>query len=88
MDEPAVPDGALLMTFPIVNAEANYVSGLTHLTNLYGTATLTGNSFKADMPRARIGPLAVTNGHAVVPNLSAPAAPGQASPDPSDPSGD
>ncbi|MBV9046466.1 MAG: AsmA-like C-terminal domain-containing protein [Alphaproteobacteria bacterium] len=76
MDEAAIPDGGVLMTFPLVNVEANYVKGLTHIINLYGTATLTGNSFRADMPRARIGPLALSNGHAVIPNLSAPASPG------------
>jgi hypothetical protein len=70
LDQPSVPDGALLMTFPIGNAELNYVSGLTHMTGVYANARLTGNSFTADVTRGRIGPLTVTAGHAVVPDLS------------------
>jgi hypothetical protein len=70
LDQPSVPDGALLMTFPISNAELNYVSGLTHMTGVYANAKLTGNSFSADVTHGRIGPLVVTAGHAVIPNLS------------------
>jgi hypothetical protein len=79
LDQPVVPDGALLMTFPITNAEANYVTGLTHLTAVSGTARLTGNSFSADFSRARIGPLLVSKGRAVIPDLSAPGSPGDIS---------
>jgi hypothetical protein len=79
LDQATVPDGALLMTFPITNAEANYVTGLTHLTGIAGTARLTGNSFSADFSRARIGPLLVSRGRAVIPDLSAPGSPGDIS---------
>jgi hypothetical protein len=72
LDGPAVPDGAVLMTFPIANAEINYVSGLTHMTGVFGSAKLTGNSFSADVTRGRIGPLLLSRGHAVIPDLSAP----------------
>ncbi|HEY4986216.1 MAG TPA: hypothetical protein VII39_06315, partial [Bradyrhizobium sp.] len=45
LDSASVPDGALLMTFPISNAEINFVSGLTHATAVTGNARLTGNTF-------------------------------------------
>ncbi|HEX4301660.1 MAG TPA: AsmA-like C-terminal domain-containing protein [Rhizomicrobium sp.] len=76
-DAPAIPDSALLMTFPITNAELNYVRGLTHMTGVFANARLTGNSFSADVNRGRIGPLLVSRGHAVIPDLSLPAAPGE-----------
>lgn len=79
LDKPVVPDSAMLMTFGIFNAEANYVQGLTHLTGVNGSARLTGNSFSAEFDRARIGPLVVTRGKAVIPNLSAPGSPGDVS---------
>ncbi len=41
LDLPAVPDGALLMTFPITNAELSYVQGLTHMTGVNANAKLT-----------------------------------------------
>lgn len=71
LDQDKLPDGALLMTFPIINAEANYVTGLTHLTAVQGNAKLTGNTFTVDVSSARIGPLVLTKGHAAVPDLSA-----------------
>jgi len=79
IDQDKLPDGALLMTFPIVNAEANYVTGLTHLTAVRGNATLTGNSFTVDIAGARIGPLGVSKGHVSVADLSAPDSPAEIS---------
>jgi hypothetical protein len=75
LDANKLPDGALLMTFPFVNAEANYVTGLTHLTGVNGNAKLTGNTFTVDVSSARIGALTVSKGHAFVSDLSAPDAP-------------
>lgn len=79
LDENKLPDGALLMTFPIVNAEANYVTGLPHLTGVNGNAKLTGNTFTVDVSRGRIGALTVSKGHAFVPDLSAPDSPAEIS---------
>ncbi|HVU20976.1 MAG TPA: AsmA-like C-terminal domain-containing protein, partial [Rhizomicrobium sp.] len=76
LDEPALPDGALKVAIPVNGAEANYLQGLTHLTQLHGTGTLTGNAFSADIAGARIGPLAVTQGRVVISDLSVPASPG------------
>jgi len=79
LDENKLPDGALLMTFPLVNAEANYVTGLPHLTDVNGNAKLTGNTFTVDVSRGRIGALTVSKGHAFVPDLSAPDSPAEIS---------
>lgn len=76
LDMPRIPDNVLLMTFAMSNVEANYVRGLTHLTGVYGTAKLTGNSFTADLTRGRIGPLVLTRAHAVIPDLSVSESPG------------
>jgi len=76
IDQDKLPDGALLMTFSIGDTEANYVTGLTHMTAVRGNARLTGNSFAVDIDSARVGPLTVSRGHAVVPDLSAPDSPG------------
>ncbi|MEI9885240.1 MAG: AsmA-like C-terminal domain-containing protein [Rhizomicrobium sp.] len=71
LDAPSVPDDAVLMTFPISNAEFSYVSGLTHMTAVFGSAKLTGNTFSADVARGRIGPLLLSRGRAVIPDLTA-----------------
>ena len=77
LDQPALPDGALKVTIPITGADASYINGLTHLTQLRGVATLTGNTFSADIASARVGPLVVSQAHAVINNLSMPASPGE-----------
>ena len=71
LDQPRVPDNSMLMTFQMANLEANYVHGLTHMTGIYGTAKLTGNTFTADLARGRIGPLVLTRAHAAIADLSA-----------------
>jgi len=71
LDQDKLPDNALAMTFPIIDAEANYVTGLTHMTAVQGKAKLTGNTFTVDVSSARIGPLMLSKGHASVPDLSA-----------------
>jgi hypothetical protein len=76
LDEPVLPDGALKVIVPMSSADANYLDGLTHLTELRGVATLTGNTFSADIASGRIGALAVSKGSVVISNLSMPASPG------------
>jgi hypothetical protein len=76
LDEPSLPDGALKVTVPMTGAEANYLQGLTHLTQLRGVATLTGNNFSADITSARIGPLVVSQSKVVISNFDKPASPG------------
>lgn len=69
LDQDVLPDDTLKLTFPIGGVEGNYVSGLTHLTNVAGKATLLGDSFSADFDGGRIGNLVVRDGHAVIPTL-------------------
>ena len=76
LDADVLPEGALKVVIPMTGAEVNYIKGLTHLTELRGTATLTGDTFSADITGARVGPLAVTQAHAVIANLHIPEAPG------------
>ncbi len=77
LDETVLPEGALKMTVPVNGAEANYITGLTHITQIKGTATLTGDTFSADIQSGRIGPLALNGARAVIANLHVPAAPGE-----------
>ena len=76
LDEPGLPDGALKVTVPMSGADANYLQGLTHLTQLRGVATLTGNNFSADIASGRIGALTVSQGKVVISNINTPASPG------------
>lgn len=76
LDQRQIPDSALSLTFPFGGAEANYVKGLTHLTAVNGHAKLSGDTFVAEIGSARIGPLAVSKGKAIIPNLHVAGAPG------------
>jgi hypothetical protein len=69
LDAPALPEGALTLSFPVKDATVNYIRGLTLLTGANGTAVLSGDSFKASLDSGRIGPLAVAKGSIVIPNL-------------------
>jgi hypothetical protein len=77
LDEPVLPDGALKVVIPLSGAEANYLQGLTHITQLRGTATLTGDTFSADVQSGKIGPLSLTQGRMVITSLHTPASPGE-----------
>jgi len=69
LDQDALPDESMKLSFPITDVEGNYVKGLTHLTGVSGTATLLGDTFTADFDGGRVGTLMVRGGHAVIPNL-------------------
>jgi hypothetical protein len=68
-DASGLPDDALLMTLPITGATVDYIHGMTPITHASGTATLTGDTFKAVIAGARIGPLVIKGGHVEIPNL-------------------
>jgi len=76
LDADVLPEGALKVVIPMTGADVTYIKGLTHLTELRGTATLTGDTFKADITGAKVGPLTVTQAHAVISQLHIAAAPG------------
>jgi hypothetical protein len=69
LDLPWLPDDSLLLTFPMEGVEGNYMDGLTHLTNVSGNGTVTGDNFKADFTGGRVGNLIVTEGHALIPTF-------------------
>ncbi len=69
LDQDVLPDDSLKLTFAVNGVEGNYVTGLTHLTNVSGNATLLGDTFTADFDGGRIGNLMVRSGHAVIPTL-------------------
>ena len=69
MDLAVLPEEAMKLSFGISDVEGNYISGLTHLTGVSGTATMLGDSFSADFDGGRIGAITVKSGHAVIPAL-------------------
>ncbi|HWA02081.1 MAG TPA: AsmA-like C-terminal domain-containing protein [Rhizomicrobium sp.] len=76
LDADVIPDSALKVDIPLSNVEANYLTGLTHLTQLRGTALLTGDTFSAEIQSGAIGPLNVSQGRAVITSLHIPESPG------------
>jgi hypothetical protein len=69
LDQPALPEDAVAMTFPIAGATVSYIQGLTPLSRVNGSATLTGDTFKGDITTASVGPISLSNGHVAIPNL-------------------
>ena len=69
LDLPALPENALSLTFPMSDATITYIHGLTPMTQVQGTGTLTGDTFKATVDTGVVGPLRVTGGTVVIPNL-------------------
>ncbi len=71
LDQPVLPPEAIAVKFPVSNAEVIYIKGLTHLTEVSGVATVTGNSFVADIASGRIGPISIRNARFEIPDFSA-----------------
>ncbi len=76
LDADALADESVNVSFALSDAEVTYLRGLTPMTGVSGTATLMGNTFKAQVTRARIGPLAVSQGTFQVSNLRVKGTPG------------
>lgn len=66
---PALPESALDLRFPVADASVIYVKGLTPLTGVRGSASLTGDTFKAQIASGRVGPVAVQKGAVAIPGL-------------------
>jgi hypothetical protein len=75
LDQPALPDEAVNVLMPISGATISYVRGLTPMTNVFGTATLMGDTFKADIASGHVGRIAIASGHVVIANLHVDDAP-------------
>ena len=69
LDQPFLPDDSLKLSFPMSGVEGNYLEGLTHVTQVAGTATLSGDTFSADFSSGKVGPLSLSKGHALIPTL-------------------
>lgn len=69
LDQPVLPENAVLMTFPVSGATITYIHGLPAMTGVTGSGTLTGDAFRAEVKSGSVGTLSVSDGHGVVPNL-------------------
>jgi hypothetical protein len=67
--QPAIPDDDISVSFPVAGATINYLQGLTRLTSVAGTVELNGDTFKASLTSGAIGPLSISQGHAVISSL-------------------
>lgn len=76
LDQEALPEQALSLTFAFGNVTSHYIKGLTPLTGGQGQARLSGDTFRAEVSRAAVGPLAVSKGRVVIPDLHIPGAAG------------
>jgi hypothetical protein len=69
LSQDRLPEEAVALVFPVDGVAANYMTGLTPLTELKGDARLSGNTFHISVSEAKIGPLAVSGGDLTIPNL-------------------
>ncbi len=72
LDQDALPENSMSVAFPFSGVTAQYIKGLTKLTSAQGQGHLSGDAFRADITQAAVGPLAVSKGVAVIPNLHLP----------------
>ena len=69
LDRPALPEDSVYVSFPVTGATVNYLHGLTPISKVSGTGTLTGDTFKANLASGTVGPLSVTQGRLTIANL-------------------
>jgi hypothetical protein len=72
LDQPTLPAQAISVKFAVNNAEVSYIKGLTHMTEVRGTAVVTGTSLAAEIASARIGPLTVKSARFEIPDFNSP----------------
>ena len=70
LGQAALLPSQMKVAFSIRDVKANYLTGLTHLTGVAGTAQLTGDDFAVDFTGGRVGNLVVTTGKAIIPTVS------------------
>jgi hypothetical protein len=69
LDQDILPEDSLKLTFAMRNIEGDYIRGLTRATGVMGDAIMTGDTFKASFTSGHIGPLTLSRGTALIPNL-------------------
>ncbi|HXI99757.1 MAG TPA: DUF3971 domain-containing protein, partial [Micropepsaceae bacterium] len=69
LDGDSLPDESLTMSFPFEAMTAHYIAGMTPITAAHGNARLTGDSFHVTVDGASVGPLALSGGDVIIPDL-------------------
>ncbi|HTQ12811.1 MAG TPA: AsmA-like C-terminal domain-containing protein [Rhizomicrobium sp.] len=69
LDQPVLPDADVSVSFPLSGATITYVSGLDPLTNVSGTAQLSGDNFRGEIASANVGRISVGASRVVIPDL-------------------
>jgi hypothetical protein len=69
VDRPVIPDDAVQVNFALAGGTITYLHGLTPLTNVTGSAVLSGDTFQAAVASANVGPLPVLQGKVTIPDL-------------------
>lgn len=64
-----IPDEMLNVVMSLEGVKATYLEGLPDLTNVKGTATAFGDTFKMELTGGNIGHLMLSNGSVVIPEL-------------------
>jgi uncharacterized protein YhdP len=77
LDEPALPESALDISFPFENITGTYIPGLSPATEVNGTGRMTGDTFTADIASGKIGNIKISNGKGVISAIAAPVALGK-----------
>lgn len=70
-----LPDEMLNLTFAFEGVEANYLTGLPHITDAAGKATLLGDTFSGEVTRGRVGAITLRDGAIRIPTLHIPRGP-------------
>lgn len=76
LDAEFIPDDQMRFDFNFENLEASYLSGLTHVSEAKGSGTVFGDTFRASVQSAKIGPIKVTGGDIHIPTLHVARGPG------------
>lgn len=69
LDLPALPDDELNVSVPLADASVNFITGFPPMTNVQGTALLTGDAFKATIASGVVGPLRMSKGTVTIAQL-------------------
>ena len=69
LDQAVLPEESMTLSFEMRDVVGNYLTGLTHLSDVAGRAVLTGDTFAADFTAGRIGNITITAGRALIPAL-------------------
>ena len=69
LDQAALPDDQLNLSVPLSGATITYITGMSPMTDVKGTATLLGDTFKAAIESAHVGPVQMSDGAVAIPQL-------------------